>query len=179
MAADDFTILNPGVGGSVMDESRIVYPTEPTVRRRPRVVISGEGIGELVPVVTSAPTGSEYGVITRSIIEYPGDSITIFDTATLVPASTETTIISYTVPADKTFHFVGFVVSGNANALFKLYLDTDPIMASRSSVANLTVNVNYTMPPFKVTEGVTVRIKVTHQASVSCDFEGTLLGYNV
>ena len=176
--ADDYTILNPGVGGDVMDESLVVYPSAPTNRKRPRVVITGEGLDDIVPAQTTNVTGAEFGLVTRPIVpNYPGDQANTFGLVTLVPTSSETTVVTYTVPSSKTFYFIGFTASGNANALFKLYVDGSPILAGRSSVANLTLNNVYSYSPISVDEGLTITLKVTHQASVGCDFEGTILGY--
>ena len=176
--ADDYTILNPGAGGDVMDESLVVYPASPTNRKRPRVVITGEGIDDIVPAQVSNPIGDEFGLVTRPIVpSYPGTEANTFGDVALVLTSTETTVVTYTVPANKTFYFIGFNVSGNANALFKLYVNGSPVLAGRSSVANLTLNLTYSYSPIKVTEGVTIVLKVTHGASVGCDFEGTILGY--
>ena len=177
--ADDFTILNPGSGGDTMDESSVSYGTEPLIRKRPRIVIAGEGNGEIVPVITSNPTGSEYGIITRPVMGYPGTSISSFNMTTLVPKDTETTIVTYTVPANKTFNFIGFVSSGNANALYKLYVTNDVVLAGRSSVADLTIQMTYAMSPIQVLEGNTILLKVIHQVNAACDFEGTILGFNL
>jgi hypothetical protein len=177
--ADDFTILNPGVGGDTMDETSVTYGTAPFTRKRPRVILSGEGLGEIVPALNTKPDGDEYGIVTRPILSYPGIEITEFDLVTLVPTNVETTITTYTVPSGKTLNFTGFVASGNANALYKLYVATDTIFASRTSVSNLTYSLLFATPPFQVGQGVTIVLKVIHQAGVACDFEGTILGYIV
>lgn len=176
--ADDYTILNPGAGGDVMDESLVVYPSSPTNRKRPRVVITGEGIDDIVPAQTTNVTGGEFGLVTRPIVpNYPGTEANSFDLVTLVPTSTETTVVTYTVPASKTFYFIGFTASGNANAVFKLYVDGSPKLAGRTSVANLTLNNVYSYSPISVGEGLSITLKVKHEAPVACDFEGTILGY--
>ena len=177
--ADDYTILNPGSGGDTMDETGVVYGTAPFVRKRPRIVIAGEGIDDIVPALSGPPTGSEFGMVTRPVMGYPGTSVTAFNMTTLVPQNTETTVITYTVPSGKTFHFLGFVASGNANALFKLYVAGDTVLAGRSSVANLTIQMTHALSPFQVFEGDTIVLKVTHQANVGCDFEGTIFGFNL
>jgi len=177
--ADDFTILNPGDGGSVMDETGVIYPSAPFVRKRPRVVITGEGIDDIVPAISTKPTGLEFGITTRPVLEYSGESITIFNFTTLVPTNTETTVTTYTVPVGKTFNFLGFVASGNANALYKLYIAGSPVLAGRSSVANLTLQMTYAMSPFQALAGETIVLRATHHANVGCDFEGTILGFNL
>jgi len=176
--ADDYTVLNPGVGGDVMDESLVVYPSAPTNRKRPRVVITGEGLDDIVPAQTTNPVGDEFGLITRPIISsFPGTEANTYDDVTLVPTSSETTVVTYAVPVGKVFYFIGLNVSGNANAVFKLYVDGNVVLAARSSVANLTVTISYSHSPIKVAAGDTITIKVKHEAPVGCDFEGTILGY--
>lgn len=175
---DNYTVLNPGVDGDVMDETGVVYGTAPIIRKRPRVVITGENLGEIVPALNSNPVGSEFGLVTRSILSnYPGTSVTVFNTTTLVPTSTETTVTTYTVPSSVTFYFIGLISSGNANAVFKLYVDGNPVLAGRTSVANLNLNMTYSYAVFTVPEGSTISLKVKHEAPVGCDFEGTILGY--
>lgn len=177
--ADNFTILNPGEGGSVMDETAVSYPSSPNLRKRPRIVVSGEGKDAIVPALSSNPDGSEFGIVTRPIMGYPGTSVSAFNLTTLVPANLETTVVNYTVPAGKTFNFIGFAASGNANAFFKLYVSGDIVLAARSSVANLTIQMNYAFSPFQVSEGETILLKAIHCVNSSCDFEGTILGFNL
>lgn len=176
--ADDYTILNPGAGGDVMDETRVTYPSAPTTRKRPRVVVTGENIDEIIPALNTNPDGTEYGLTTRPIVpNYPGDQVVSFNIATLVPSGIETTVVTYTVPSSKTFYFIGLVASGNTNALFKLYSNSTALLGGRSSVANLTLHINYAFSPIQVAEGDTISIKTTHQAGTTCDFEATILGY--
>lgn len=175
---DNYTVLNPGFDGDVMDETSVVYGAAPLVRKRPRVVITGENLGEIVPALNSNPDGSEFGLVTRPILSgYPGTSVTVFNTTTLVPTSTETTVVDYIVPSSVTFYFIGLVSSGNANAMFKLYVDGNPVLAGRTSVANLNLNMTYSYAIFTVATGSTISLKVKHEAPVGCDFEGTILGY--
>jgi hypothetical protein len=180
--ADGYTILNPGSGGDAMDEAIVFYPpnTEgPSSRKRPRVVISGENQEEIVPLSQNTPSGKEYGLLTRSIVEYPGLKIAEFSNVSLVPPNTATTIVSYIVPTGFTFNFIGFIASGNANALFKIYVNSNPKIAGRNSVANLTLNMNYSFPIFEAYENDIIILNVFHQVNADCDFEGTILGYNI
>lgn len=176
---DDFTILNPGSGGDTMDESSVAYGTAPFNRKRPRVVIAGEGVGEIVPALNESPSGNEYGTVTRPILAYPGTSVVSFNVTTLVANGIESTITSYTVPMGKTFFFLGFLASGNTNALFKLYVNSDVVLAGRSSVANLTLSLNFPVSPLQLEAGSTIILKTIHDTNASCDFEGTILGYIV
>lgn len=63
--SDNYTILNPGVGGDVMDETGVSYATAPLVRKRPRVVITGEGIDDIVDTTDLIPSGTERGLVTK------------------------------------------------------------------------------------------------------------------
>ncbi|NCA14141.1 MAG: hypothetical protein EBS89_08420 [Proteobacteria bacterium] len=131
-----------------------------------------------MPAQTTNPVGDEFGLLTRPIVSsFPGAEANTYDDVTLVPTSSETTVVTYTVPVGKVFFFVGLNASGNANAIFKLYVDGSVVLAARTSVANLTATISYSHSPIKVAAGDTISIKVTHQAPVGCDFEGTILGY--
>lgn len=177
---DDYTILNPGFGGDVMDETLVVYPSPPTNRKRPRVVLTGEGIDDIVPAQTSPTTGSEFGLVTRPVVpSYPGLEANTFAEVSSIPSGIESIVLSYTVPVSKTFYFIGLNASGNANALFKIYIESNSILAGRTSVSNLTLAINYAYSPIKVSSGDTIYMKVTHYASVACNFEGTILGYTL
>lgn len=176
--SDDYTILNPGVGGDVMDETAVTYPTAPITRKRPRVVITGEGIDDIVPALSDTPAGNEFGIATRPIFTgYPGSSLVQFNIVTLVPTSVETTVVTYTVPTGKKFYFLGYNCSGNTNAIFKLYVNGNVYFASRSSTANLNAEKTFSYPPFSVNQSITVTLKVIHSNTASCDFEGTIIGY--
>ena len=63
--SDDYTILNPGVGGDVMDETAVTYGTAPLVRKRPRVVITGEGADDVVATTGTLPNNGDVGLVVR------------------------------------------------------------------------------------------------------------------
>lgn len=63
--SDDYTILNPGVGGDVMDETAVTYDTAPLVRKRPRVVITGEGADDVVATTDTLPDNTDRGIVVR------------------------------------------------------------------------------------------------------------------
>jgi hypothetical protein len=176
--SDDFTVLNPGVDGDVMDETAVIYATPPTTRKRPRVVLTGEGNGEIVGVTQNHPAGSEYGLITRPILNYPGTSAVTPGSVTLVPSGAETTVVSYTVPASTVFYFIGVVGSGDINARYRVFIDANLQLTGVTSVANPTLNLSFPIPPFTATAGQTIFFKVTHYAAgLQGNFDGTILGY--
>jgi hypothetical protein len=176
--SDDYTILNPGIGGDVMDETAVTYPTAPTTRKRPRVVVTGEGIDDIVPALNDTPVGGELGIAIRPIFTgYPGNSVIEYNNVTLVPTSFETTVVTYVVPAGKRFYFIGYNACGNTNAIYRLYVNGSVYFVSRSSAANLNVEKSYSHPPFYANQTTTISLKVLHYTTASCDFEGTLIGY--
>lgn len=68
MANDAFTILNPGAGGSAMDESELNYPAPPLLRRRERVVLGGDADPDsLASPIDTVPVGTEYGLPVRQV----------------------------------------------------------------------------------------------------------------
>lgn len=62
--SDTYTELNPGIGGDIMDETAVTYGVAPLTRKRPRIVVTGEGIDDIVETVVGVPTGSERGLVT-------------------------------------------------------------------------------------------------------------------
>lgn len=63
--SDDYTVLNPGSGGDVMDETAVTYGTAPITRKRPRVVVTGEGLDDIVTAKTTLPDTSDMGLVVR------------------------------------------------------------------------------------------------------------------
>lgn len=178
--SDDFTILNPGVDGDVMDETRVTYASAPTIRKRPRVVITGENLGEIVPALDSAPTGEEFGLVVRPIMAgYAGDLIHSFNSVTAVSAGSEVSIVTYSVPAGKTFYFIGLSASGNTYGTYKLYIDSDPILAGRTSMANLNLDKTFHQSPVSATATSELSVKVFHYTPTNCEFEATIFGHLV
>ena len=65
---DNYTQLNPGVGGDVMDESAVTYPIAPLTRKRPRVVIAGDSdAAEIAGVAAASPAGDAIGLVVRPV----------------------------------------------------------------------------------------------------------------
>jgi hypothetical protein len=91
-----------------------------------------------------------------------------------VPDNTETTIVSYVNSELSAVWFQGFVGTGNVDAQYKLYINTNLKMRYRT-VGGLTANV--TIPPVKLDPGDIVALKVIHWFKKVADFEGTILIY--
>lgn len=177
--SSDYTQLNVGTGGDVMDETGVTYVSTPTLRKRPRVVITGEGQTDIVTTPSTPPVGNEVGIVNRPIHSpYPGTSVATLSSVTLVAANSETTVASYTVPVGMTFYFLSFVGCGDVHALYKLYHAGTAIFSARSSVAMPTAQVGFPYAVFTAAAGETVVLKVTHFVSgVQGNFDGTIVGY--
>lgn len=192
MGIDGYTELNPGSGGNVLDETIVSYPTDPMERRRERVQIGGCLAEQLAEVFDSPPSSTDYGLVVRPIhdgqkltvgLELPGDEVHVCDLVTLVGVSTETTIASYTVPVGKTFHAIGWVASGDVDAVYRFYIDGALQMVARSSVAMPTVKMSFFLAAPTGTAGQTVSITGFHTAKsqsggvITAQFDATILGY--
>lgn len=178
---DGFTILNPGVSGDVMDESILTYGSDPTSRKRPRVVITGENNADIAICTAAIPTGSEVGLYTRPIVgPYPGTLEGIFNTASSVASDTETVVCTFTVPGSVSFYFLGFAAAGDVNARYRVYFDSAAMVSAITSVANPSAQVSFVYPVLVAATGVVVTLKAIHYVSgVNGNFDGTIFGYTL
>lgn len=64
---DSYTTLNPGTGGDLIDEELVNFNAGAYFAKRGRIVIAGDSQAALAPVSNVAPTGTEYGLYTRSV----------------------------------------------------------------------------------------------------------------
>jgi hypothetical protein len=181
--ADNYTQLNPGIGGDIMDEVSVNYGVAPVTRKRPRVVLTGGTVNSDVEVVSSRPDGSARGLVTRPILDtrvYPGDDVFHYGTVSAVPAGVETTVVTYIVPAESTVFVLGFSASGLFKAKYTLYLDDMARLSGWTTAANLNLQMSFLGLAPPVAESFTIRLSVLHGESGSqTDFSGTILGYEV
>ncbi len=184
--ADGFVILNPGVGGEIMDEEVVgPYSSSPTFRLRSRVVVTGVNVGDIAQVIDVPPADDACGLCVRPIFDpdgivpigLPGTSIITFGTVSLVPASIDTTVVSFIVPLAQTFNIVGFVGTANVASEYFLKVDAVTKIPARTSGANLTADISFKLAHPLATAGQTVALIVNHSAGVPGEFNGTILGY--
>ncbi len=174
------TELNPGSGGSIMDETGVTYGTAPVLRRRTRLIVAGEGIDDICQVKNTVLDGTEYGLVVRSLPAVPANSVLEFDTNNAVVDNSETTLVTYTVPASTTFYFTGLVTQGDVPAVFRIYVDSACKLSFRTTSSNPAISQSFSLPPFSAAAASVITLKVTHFISgVTGEFEGTLLGYTV
>jgi len=178
--SNQFTELNLGSGGSIMDETGVTYGTSPVLRRRSRLIITGEGIDDICQVKNTNLDGTEYGLVVRSMPSCPQNLVLEYDTDNAVVDNSETTLVSYTVPAGTNLYFTGLVCHGDVPAVMRVYVDVNRQLSFRTVSSNPSVSQNFSTPPFVAPAGSVVTLKVTHYISgVTGEFEGTILGYTI
>lgn len=190
---NNFTQLNIGEQGSIMDETAVDYGDlapvtnpyplasgSPVYRRRSRIVLAGQGLYDICNVSNVNINGSEYGVAVKPIIRAYDSPINYFDEVTGVSPNTPTTVVTYTVPSSKIFSFQGFKVSGDLNAKFTLLVDGTDTYTMRTTIANLDGIMYFNTPIFELNAGSYVTIEVIYYNNnvITCDFEGTIIGFN-
>lgn len=165
-----FTELDLGEGGDYLDMTSVIYSSAPVDRRRQRVVPSGEVAEEVM--------SDTAGLIVRPIHSpYPGIPIIDMGEATFVTAGVETTITSYTVPLNRSFYFLGVLAHGDANGIYRVYVDSQIKCMGITSVTNPTCQVKFEHALFSASENEEICIKTLHNCSSPSNFEGTIIGY--
>lgn len=186
--ADDFTRLNVGTGGDAMDEEGVLFPSDPTTRKRARVQVTGATAQEVGRVLNADPGGAEYGLVTRNIpsgcqqvvVSAPGEQLYEYGESHDVASGTPTNVTAFTVAAGKTFYFSGVVVGGNVDASFKIYCGSTMLGKVRNSTASPTYQMHFTHVHPDCPAGDLVRVEVTHtNDGIAADFEATILGWLV
>ena len=190
---NNFTQLNVGEQGSIMDETAIDYGDvspisnpyplasgSPVFRRRSRIVLAGQGLYEICNVSNANSIGNEYGVAVRPIVRTYADPVNEFGDANGISPSTPTTVVSYEVPSLKVFSFMGCKVSGDLGAKFTVFVDASEVYTLRTTNANLDGMIYFNTPVFEVAAGSVILIQVIYynNNATTCDFEGTIIGFN-
>ena len=103
---------------------------------------------------------------------YPGNTGSI-------SANTEVTIVSYTVPAGKTFYLTGWQGTGTADGCFRLYRNSTQLKLKRNSAADRDVEGNYQNHPVEFVAGDQVKITVEHRKTTTQIFDGALMGFEL
>ena len=190
---NNFTQLNVGEQGSIMDETAVDYGDlapianpyplvsgTPVYRRRSRIVLAGQNLYEICNVGNTNVTGNEYGLIVKPINRVYGNPINEFDQVTSVSPESLTTIVSYTVPSSTIFSFQGMKVSGDLPAKYTLLVESVEYYTLRTTSANLDGIIYFNTPVFEVESGDSVFIKVFYYNNnvITSDFEATIIGFN-
>jgi hypothetical protein len=124
--------------------------------------------------VINFPTGS----LATSLPVYLSPKSTILqpDTQVAVPASTVTTITTYTNATADVQYLDGWVATGQYEGLWQLLIDTSFKDERRTSASNMNVGVQYATP-IRIAPGSTVDIKVEHYGTGTGQFSATIFGH--
>lgn len=184
-----FTELNPGSGGSIMDETKVDFPIGPgpitQLRHRARTVLAGEAPEDISVVTNSHVQGCEYALAVRNI-PYVSNLLPVFGNVTNTVIN-NTTITSYTVPINTVFNFTGFNASGDLPALYQiisydLSLAPSTLLSVRTNATNLNHNIQFSVPILRLAAGYQIKIIGSLLSSFggsppAANYEATLLGF--
>jgi hypothetical protein len=176
-----YTVLNPGFGGSVMDETTIPYSGSVYEdRRRARIILAGDTQDKLVQVKNGTLTGNEYALTTREIPTWQQSLTYEYGDANIAKGNPETAVVSYTVPSGKMYYFTGLNGSAAAVGVFRGYLDGNQFCQMRNNITNLNVNMNSSIPLIKANPSQVVSIKAENLSTLSSEsFEATMYGFTM
>jgi hypothetical protein len=174
-----YTVLNPGFGGSVMDETTIPYSgTVYEDRRRARIILAGDTQEKIVQVKNDTATGSEYAIVTREIPTWQQSLTYEYGDANIAKGNPETSVVSYAVPSGYAYFFTGLNGSASAVGIFRGYLDGNQFCQMRNNITNLNVNMNSTIPLVRANPNSVVEIKAENLSVLSSEsFEATMYGF--
>lgn len=100
-----------------------------------------------------------------------------YDDDTAVASTTETTILSYTVPVSTTFYIQGLVATGSAAFRFRIKVDGVTKLTDRTSAADRTSRTTLGDGGFSATAGQVVIITAYHEEVANQTAEVALVGY--
>jgi hypothetical protein len=147
---------------STEEQWQHTYENAATARRVTLVGQSGTNIGPANPLPVTVTSASS------------GTSINLFS-STVVAAGNTITLVSYTVPATKSFKFTGGIVGGGEQALFTFDIGGNTIAQIRNSGSNPTIRAELLEKP-TASAGTVVSIIVENLSPKSRTFEATLSG---
>lgn len=99
-----------------------------------------------------------------------------YNSASVPAGGTPTVILTYTVPAGKSFSLSSFVAWGDIDAEYQLKVDSVQVGGGRSSIATPTLNVNYGAGVVKATTGQVVTIVALQYANTAYTLQANLAG---
>lgn len=159
----------PVVSTLLMDRSDTLGNSQDVFSRRSLHVKIGNQDTEAIPVyVTDSPPTT------------PNTVITIFNAITNVSTNNLTTLVTYTVPALKTFNLQKIIVSGSNIAQYDFFVDSNQIARQRTYFSGgLNAEFNLNADPDRglpLNSSQIVSVKVIHQRPDLGDFEATISG---
>jgi hypothetical protein len=103
--------------------------------------------------------------------------LNVFASNSAVVSTTDTTILTYTVPAATTAYIQGFHGSSNAAGRFTLKVAGTTVCVSRSSAADRNVDTHFSSGVLSATAGQIVTILFYHEETVNQIAQVNLFGY--
>jgi hypothetical protein len=193
---NNYTSLNIGESGSIRDATAVEYgdvapvsnpyplaPGAPVYRRRARTVVTGQNLEEITSVKNANLIGDEYGLVIKNSIRAFDNPVNEFDSAPSVNPNSLTTVTTYTVPSSTLFVFLGIKVSGDVAAKYTVNVNATTFYSLRTTATNLDGFLYFNIPPFELSASDVITIKVIYynssNPSMACDFEGTILGFEI
>lgn len=117
--------------------------------------------------------------IVSSASSAPGLAVSHQEISSVV-SGVETTLYTFTTPTSG-FKLYKVEVSGENIALYKIYIDSNPISSKRTFFGQL--NTDFTFQPFtnglELTSGQVLKVTVLHSRPFTGNFEVTIMGLNL
>ena len=142
----------------------------------------GAGNGFAVRSAIYGPSGTpllvnnDGSVNVNVITSTPGQPVNVFNRVIGVPSASDQTILTYVVPAGKTFHITQLIAWGDYDGEFLLRVGAVLVGGGRTSGANRTIQLDYQSAPIFAAANSIVTITIRHYASSTESFSANLLG---
>ena len=117
--------------------------------------------------------------LSRQVLSLPSQTLTpVNDFASIssLASASLTTVISYTVPAGKTFYLRMIEFGGGNIATYDVIIDSIP-QARRRTYFGGSLSSEFFFDALTVAAGKVIELKVIHGRPMTADFEGRVLGY--
>lgn len=182
MSGGKFVRVNPDGTGKKIAVTEVTDGAE--VVERQEVVVAGAAAGEVAAVKNSAPTGTEHGLVVRTIPSATPQPVSVQDPAPFpvqyaedlaVVGSVETTILSYTPPAN--VYVDGVSASGSAAYKFRIKVNGVTKWTGRSTAATGMAELALGRGAMAVAAGVSVTVTAHHELPAPQTAEVTLFGH--
>ncbi len=145
--SDAYTTLNPGLNGTNIDETGLTYPTNPTDRRRQRIILAGENIDELVDVTDTDAPADSFGLVVRNIpsgIQEVSGSLTTSPSGTQAVSGTITSVQSGTYAVSGSVTNIPSGTQAVSGTVTTVPSGTQPVSGTITSVQSGTYAVSGT-----------------------------------
>jgi len=127
------------------------------------------------------PIGTQNALAITDLVFQQKSTVMLFG-ATNIPIGSETTLVSYTVPAGKVFYFEQYIIGGNNDGELSAYVNGTKVSLVRNSAAARTQYVTF-KNAIVLSAGNLVEIKAKNRGlpapSANKQFEANLNGFTL